>query len=84
MATINHNAFADEDARFDKLCTKGMRKEKAARLAHASHHHIARKGSYSKYEKWTTDALYKKAVDEGIEGAAHMSKRALICALQEH
>lgn len=77
MATIDYNTFANNEGRFEKLCNKGMRKEKAARAAH-------RGVSFSKYDKWTTDELFRKAVDEGIEGCAHMNKRALINALREH
>lgn len=85
MTTIDQSSFNIDGGRFEKLCNKGMRKEKAARIANATLHQAShRGGSFSKYEKWTTDQLYKKAVDEGIEGCAHMSKRALINALREH
>jgi hypothetical protein len=84
MATIDFSALTDGNARFEKLCNKGMRKEKAARLASMSRNHVTHRATFSKYDKWTTDELYRKAVDEGIEGCAHMNKRALIDALREH
>lgn len=81
MGTFNFGASMDEDARFERLCNKGMRKDKAARMAHSG---SGRKGGFSKYEKWTTDELYKKAVEMGIDGCAQMSKHSLIDALREH
>lgn len=84
MTTIDFNVLGDSDARFEKLCHKGLRKDKAARLASMSRNHITHKVSFSKYDKWTTDELYRKAVEEGIEGCAHMSKRSLVDALREH
>lgn len=83
MANNDSQSFSDESARFEKLCHKGMRKGKAARMAQMSHH-LGSKSNFSKYEKWTTDELYKKAVEEGIAGCANMTKRALIGALREH
>jgi hypothetical protein len=82
MATFDYS-LADS-ARFEKLCNKGLGKGKAARLASSSGLSGSRKGSFSRYEKWTTDELYKKAVEEGIDGCAHMTKKALIGALREH
>jgi hypothetical protein len=82
MPHINHQSW-DESARFEKFRSKGIRRDKAARIATSSGYN-SRKGNFSKYEKWTTDELYKKAVEEGIEGCAHMTKRALIGALREH
>lgn len=85
MATTDQGSFTIDDGRFERLCNKGMRKGKAARIANAANYPAAhRGGSFSKYDKWTTDQLYKKAVDEGIDGCAHMNKRALINALREH
>lgn len=84
MGTFNYSSSMDEDARFERLCNKGMRKEKAARMAHNVRYQAGRKGLFSKYEKWTTDELYKKAVEMGIDGCAHMSKHSLIEALREH
>lgn len=84
MGTFNFGASMDEDARFERLCNKGMRKDKAARMAHLGHVQTGRKNGFSKYEKWTTDELYKKAVEMGIDGCAHMSKHSLIEALREH
>jgi hypothetical protein len=82
MTHINYPPL-DESTRFEKFCNKGIRRDKAARIATSSGYNL-RKSSFSKYEKWTTDELYKKAVEEGIEGCAQMTKRTLIDALREH
>jgi hypothetical protein len=82
MAHVNFPSW-DESARFEKFCNKGIRPNKAARIATSSGYNL-RKSHFSKYEKWTTDELYKKAVEEGIEGCAQMTKKTLIGALREH
>ena len=81
----NSHSSINENERYEKLCARGMSRVKAARMTHSNNDgEVWRGGKFSKYQKWTTDELYKKAVEMGIDGCSHMNKQALINALREH
>ena len=70
---------------YEKLRSKGMSKEKAARIANSPKKETGKKGGKNpKYEEWTKDELYDKAKKVDIEGRSNMSKKELINALRNH
>jgi general stress protein YciG len=71
--------------RYEALRDEGMSKEKAARIANSDASEVGRKGGKAApYEEWTTDELYDKAKEVGIEGRSKMDKAGLIDALRNH
>jgi hypothetical protein len=71
--------------RYEALRDEGMSKEKAARIANSDASEVGRKGGKAPpYEEWTTDELYGKAKEVGIEGRSKMDKAGLIDALRNH
>lgn len=84
MASIDRSSAFNDSERYEKLCAKGASRGKAARITCSAANSHGRGAKFSKYEKWTTDELYQKAAEVGIDGRAHMSKQALIDALREH
>ena len=76
-----------DDQLYEKLRDEGMSKEKAARIANAkaAGDKPSKKGGKSDpYEEWTTEELYERAKDIGIEGRSDMDKSELISALRNH
>lgn len=85
MIPTNRDGFITDDRRFEKLYSKGLSKEKAIRVATASGHHASKHDSqHPRYEKWSTDDLYQKAVELGVEGCSAMSKHTLINVLKSY
>ncbi|WP_339109434.1 Rho termination factor [Thioclava sp. GXIMD4216] len=86
-ASQNNPALKDADL-YDTLRSKGMSKEKAARIsnAHANPHlHPSEKGGKApRYEEWTKHALYRHAQEIGLDGRSGMTKPQLIKALRRH
>jgi len=73
------NSIKNED-QYETLRDKGMSKEKAARIANTENpDHDNRP-----YEERTTEELYDKAQEVGIEGRSEMNKEELITALRNH
>ncbi len=68
------------EAQYEALRSKGMSKEKAARIANTAHPNY----DSTPYEERTKDQLYKQASEIGISGRSKMSKAALINALRNH
>jgi hypothetical protein len=74
-----------DDEQYDALRDEGMSKEKAARIANTDRSAAGRRGGSSeRYEEWTTDELYERAQEIGIEGRSEMTKDELIDALRDH
>jgi hypothetical protein len=78
----DHGPTIQDDERYEALREEGMSKEKAARIANTPPGEIEEKGGPGSYEDWTTEQLYDKAKEVGVEGRAEMSKRELINALR--
>ncbi len=84
MAT-NHGPSIKDDHQYEALRSKGMSKEKAARIANSPTKPTARKGGHSaKYDDWSKADLYSKAKEVGIQGRSGMKKADLIRALRQH
>lgn len=70
---------------YEKLRTKGMSKNKAARISNTGRSTAGKRGGKSaKYEDWSKQDLYDKAKQIGIEGRSSMSKKELAAALRNH
>jgi hypothetical protein len=81
----DHGSSIKDDEQYEKLRSKGMSKEKAARIANTDRQKAGKKGGHSsKYEDWSKGDLYDKAKEVGIEGRSKMSKKDLIRALRNH
>ncbi len=85
----DHGSSVKDDEQYEALRDEGMSKEKAARIANASagegRSEVARRGGESdRYEDWSTEELYEKAKEVGIEGRSDMDKGELISALRNH
>ncbi len=79
------NSSIKDEEQYQALRDDGMSKEKAARIANSDRSETGRKGGRSgAYEDWSTDDLYDKAQDVGIEGRSSMTKDELIDALRNH
>jgi hypothetical protein len=68
---------------YEALRRKGMRKEKAARIANTPDA-SKRGGKASKLEDRTKEELYEQAKKIGIEGRSKMNKEELIDAIRNH
>lgn len=85
MPGKDHGPTIKDDEQYESLREEGMSKEKAARIANSPRQATAEKGGHAPpYEEWTTDELYDKAQEVGIEGRSDMDKRQLIDALRNH
>jgi hypothetical protein len=85
MATRNHGSSIKDDNQYETLRSKGMSKEKAARIANTGRKKAGKRGGKSaKYEDWSKEDLYDKARDVGIDGRSQMSKQELIRSLRNH
>jgi len=73
------NSIKNED-QYEALRDKGMSKEKAARIANTENPD----NDNRPYEERTTEELYDKAQEVGIEGRSEMNKEELIQALRNH
>lgn len=74
-----------DEEQYEALRSKGMSKEKAARIANTDRQKAAKKGGSSpRYEDWSKDDLYGKAKEVGIDGRSKMTKSELIDALRNH
>lgn len=82
--SLFNNERFDSEKRYDKLFSKGLSKGKAARVASSSGHQSGKHKQHPRYEKWTTDNLYQKATELGIEGCSGMSKHTLVSALRNY
>jgi hypothetical protein len=81
----NHGSSIKDDEQYEKLRSKGMSKEKAARIANTGRKKAGRRGGKSQdYEDWSKEELYDKAKDVGIEGRSQMNKKELIHSLRNH
>lgn len=78
-----------DDEQYEALRKQGMSKEKAARIANASHKTSRsevghRGGEAENYDNQTVEELRQRAKEIGIEGRSKMSKDELIDALRNH
>jgi len=81
----DHGPSIKDDEQYEELRSKGMSKEKAARIANTDRHKAGKKGGHSRqYEDWSKDDLYDKAKEVGIEGRSKMRKNELVKALRNH
>lgn len=81
----DHGPSIKDPERYEALRREGASKEKAARIANTPAEEAGeRGGSASPYEEWTTEELYAKAQEVGIEGRSEMDKDELIEALRHH
>ncbi len=74
---------------YEALRDEGMSKEKAARIANASHNEgkstVGRRGGEAEnYEDRTKDELLDRARELDIDGRSKMTKDELIDALRNH
>ena len=84
MASSERESFFDSEKRYEKLFSKGFSRGKALRVANAYGHRNNRDTQHPRYENWTTDSLYQKATELGIEGCSAMNKHTLINALRQY
>lgn len=85
MATKDHGPQIKDDEQYEKLRSKGMSKNKAARIANTGRRTAGRRGGKAPaYESWSRGDLYQKAKQVGIRGRSRMNKGALIDALRNH
>ena len=85
MATKSHGTSIKDDKQYEALRSKGMSKEKAARIANTGRKTAGHRGGVSsKYEDWSKEDLYEKAREVGIGGRSQMSKKELIESLRNH
>jgi hypothetical protein len=81
----DHGSSIKDDEQYEALRSKGMSKNKAARIANTSRSQSAKKGGKSpRYEDWSKQDLMDKAKQVGIEGRSRMSKGELTKALRNH
>ena len=78
----DHGPSIQDDERYEALREEGMSKEKAARIANTPPREMKDKGGPGAYEDWTSEQLYEKAREIGVEGRSGMSKAELIDALR--
>lgn len=81
MAKDKLSSIKNEE-QYEALRSKGMSKEKAARIANASDDSTG--SSNKKYEERSKDELYRQAKKIGISGRSNMNKKELIEALRSH
>lgn len=80
-----HGPSIKDDHQYEALRSKGMSKEKAARIANSPTQSTSKKGGHSaKYDDWSKADLYEKAKKVGIEGRSAMKKDELMRALRNH
>ena len=81
----DHGPSIKDPERYEALRRDGASKEKAARIANTPSEAAGQRGgSAPAYEEWTTEELYAKAQEVGIEGRSTMDKDELIKALRHH
>ena len=83
MSKKNKIPQIKNEEQYEALRDKGYSKQKAARIANTPDAG-ERGGKSKKYEEWTKEELYKKAVKVGIQGRSKMSKKELIFALRNN
>ncbi|HHY49904.1 MAG TPA: Rho termination factor [Alphaproteobacteria bacterium] len=66
-----------EVARFQSLLTRGLSREKAARIVAGE-----TQGEPETYEDWSDEELFAHAAEVGVEGSAGMTREELITALR--
>jgi hypothetical protein len=81
MAKDKLSSIKNEE-QYEALRSKGMSKEKAARIANSPNK--SQQGSKRKYEDRSKEDLYRQAKKIGIAGRSRMSKKELIEALRNH
>ncbi len=81
MAT-DHGPSIKDDEKYEALRDEGYDKSKAAAIANSGEEASRKGGKNPSYEEWTSDELYDRARELGVEGRSSMSKDELIDALR--